>query len=256
MSDIAALMFSDLVGTRVLFVGGGSVGRTTARLALHLGATVAVADVSEEQLTRFRDHVGDVDAYLVNARDDIAIADVLTSAGADHVVLSTGWPLFVRARDFDLVAAIDWIGDRVEPILGIAKWIARNPGRAPRSFTIVSGFVHRRPEPGLALWSLMGPGIVGLAENLAVDLAPTRVNVVGPGPMIDSQMLERAVGSEDAHRKLIETLEASNPSGRAVRLEDTARQVLFVVGDPIIAGSFREVEGGGNLTAGMGFVHD
>jgi NAD(P)-dependent dehydrogenase (short-subunit alcohol dehydrogenase family) len=191
----------------------------------------------------------------VNARDDVAIADTLTCAGADHIVLSTGWPLFVRARDFDVAAAMDWVGDRVEPILGIAKWIARNSGRT-RSLTIVSGFVHRRPEPGLALWSLMGPGIVGLAENLAVDLAPTRVNVVGPGPMVDSEMLKRAVGSDDAHRKLVETMRARNPAGRAVRLEDTARQVLFVVGDPIVAGSFREVEGGGNLTAGMGFVHD
>ena len=254
-TDATALMFPDLVGTRVLFVGGGgSIGRTTAKLAQELGAVVVVADVNADQIDRARALVGDVETYVADAKDDAALAEALSAAEADHIVLSTGTPLFVHARDFELDTALEWISDRIAPVLAVGKWIGRNPG-ITRSFTIVSGFVPRRPAPGMALWSLVGPGVVGLAENLAVELAPTRVNVVGPAPMVDSEMLKNAVGSDEAHQTLIESLEKHNPARRAARLGDAARAVVYLMGDPLTSASFRQVDGGAHLTVGLGFEH-
>lgn len=243
----AAAMFPDLVGTRVLLIGGGgSVGRTAARLARDAGATPVVADRGAEQFELARASAGDVETHVVDARNEDSVADVLTAAAADHVVLCTGWALFAELSEFDLVEVMDWIGDRIEPIFAVAKWLARNPGRI-RSFTIVSGLLLRRPEPRLALWSLMGPAIVGLAEHLAVELAPTRVNVVGPAPMVDSYMFRHGIGSDAVAAKVVENQKARNPARRAVHLEDTARQVLIVTGDPVTTGSFRPVDAGSTL---------
>lgn len=245
-----ATMFPDLVGTRILIVGGGgSVGRTVAKLARELGATPIVADRGEEQFERARAVAEDVETHIVDARSQASMAAVLDGVAADHVVLCTGRALFAPIAEFDVGEVMDWIGDRIEPILALAGWVARNPGRV-RSFTIVSGFLLRRPEPGVAMWALMGPAIVGLAEHLALELAPTRVNVVGPGPMVDSQMFRHALGSDAAVARVIEAHEARNPARRAVRLEDTARQVLMVIGDPVATGSFRPVDAGAALTAG------
>ena len=209
------MLLPDLVGTRVLLIGGGgSVGRTTAKLAQELGATPVVADQDEEAFERARSVVGDVETHVVDARNEASVGAVLDAAAADHVVLCTGRTLIKPLVDIELDELMDWVGDRFEPIFAVGKWIARNPGRL-RSLTIVSGFLIRRPEPLIASWSMMGPAIVGLAENLAVQLAPTRVNVVGPGPMVDSTMLRHELGSDEAAATFTRTLEERNPARRA-----------------------------------------
>lgn len=237
----------DLVGSRVLIIGGGgSVGRTAARLVREVGATPIVADRGEAQFKLARQSAGEVETFEIDARDEDSVAEVFDAARADHVLLCTGWALFADLADFDPAEVMDWIGDRIEPMLALAKWTARHPGRL-RSVTIVSGLQLRRPEPRLALWSLMGPAIIGLAEHLAVELAPTRVNVVGPAPMVDSRMFRHGVGSDAAAAKVIENQEARNPTRRTVKVEDTVRQVLLVMGDPVITGSFRAVDAGSML---------
>ena len=117
MTESTARLLPDLVGTRVLLIGGGgSVGRTTAKLAQELGATPVVADRDDEALERARDGVGDVEAHIVDARDESSVAALLDAAAADHVVLCTGWPLIKPLVDIELAELMDWVGDRFEPI--------------------------------------------------------------------------------------------------------------------------------------------
>jgi hypothetical protein len=80
-------------------------------------------------------------------------------------------------------------------------------------------------------------------EALAVDIAPTRVNVVGPAPVVDSPLIPRFLG-DDASRALWERLKSTNPTRRAVTLHDVARHVLSLVADPIVTGAMRTVDAG------------
>jgi NAD(P)-dependent dehydrogenase (short-subunit alcohol dehydrogenase family) len=243
-------MFPDLVGTRMLVIGAGGVGRTTAAHARVLGVEVVLADASREQLESARASVPDAVLHEVNVRDEGSLVGLLETAAADHIVLATGYVYFAPLGQVDVRKMMDYFADRLEPILVIGNWIARQP-RRPRSLTIVSGFVGL-PIPGNVAWSAMGPAIRGVTQHLAVELGPTRVNAVGPGPMVDSPLFRRAAGSDDNLRKAVAAIEAQLPIGRAVTLADAARQVLYAAGDPVATGCLRPVEGGVSLSPGPG----
>lgn len=239
----------DLLDSRMLIIGAGGVGLAAARLAQSLGVTIALADRSETQLARARSAVPDAATYEVNARDQASMHEVLDAAGADHILLATGTPLFGHIGNLDLAQMMDWVGDRLEPLLSVGSWIARQE-RRPRSFTVVSGWIWL-PQPGQLSWAIMGPAIRGAIEHLAIDLSPTRVNAVGPGPMVDSEMVRQAMfadATEEERAKGIAQLASQLPAKRAIMLEDTARQILFVAGDPVATGFLRHVDGGMSLT--------
>lgn len=241
-ADPVTTLFPDLVGSRMVIIGAGSIGLSAARLARTLGVTVVMANRSQGKLDQVKAEMPEVDCYQVNARDQASINEVLDAARPDHIVLTTGRVVGFSSGSIDLAEIMDYFGDRMEPIVAIANWVAlRNP--KPRSFTIVSGFIGQ-PAMGNLAWSAVGPAIKGAAEHLAVELGPTRVNVVAPGPLVDSKMAYDVAGSDAGVRKMTESLAAQLPIGRAVVIEDAARQVLYVAGDPVATGSMRFVEGG------------
>lgn len=239
----------DLLDSRMLVIGAGGVGLAAARLAQSLGVSIVLADRSEKQLAQARSAVPVAATYEVNARDQTSVHGVLDAADAHHILLATGAPLFGHIGNLDLAQMMDWVGDRLEPLLSIGSWVARRE-RRPRSFTVVSGWIWL-PQPGQLSWAIMGPAIRGAIEHLAIDLSPTRVNAVGPGPMVDSEMVGQAMfaGATEAERaKGIAQLASQLPAKRAIVLEDTARQILFLAGDPVATGFLRHVDGGMSLT--------
>lgn len=242
-------LLPDLVDSRMLVIGAGDVGVAAAQLTRSLGVAVALADRSEAHLERAQSAVPGADTFQVNARDQASVHRVLDAAGADHILLATGAPLFGHIGNLDLAQVMDWVGDRLEPLLSIGSWIARQD-RRPRSFTVVSGWIWL-PQPGQLSWAIMGPAIRGAIEHLAIDLSPTRVNAVGPGPMVDSEMVRQAMfadATEEERAQGIAQLASQLPARRAIVLEDTARQILFVAGDPVATGFLRHVDGGMSLT--------
>lgn len=250
MGGIEEDLFPDLIGTRVLIFGGaGSVGSTTATLAKKCGADVIIVDQSRERVDAARSKLGNVETRIASARSETEVKTVLDETRPHHIVLATGWPYFTTMKEVDIPATVDWVQDRLVPILVISKWLANNPSTV-RSFTIVGGFIPRKPEPKFAIWSMWAPGLVALVEALAVELGPTRVNTVGPGPMVDSPMVrENFPGKE--YDRLIEQTKSTSPIRKVVKLIDTARQIVFLMGDPVATGSIRLVEGGTSLTLGL-----
>ncbi len=238
----AADLLPDIVGSRLTIIGAGGVGGAAARLASDLGMTVAAANRSQPKLAELRAVLPSVQTHEVNAREQTSIDALLDATAPDHILLATGHVFGVASGSIDLALTMDYFGDRLEPIMAIANWIARS-AKKPRSFTIVSGFIGH-PIMGNLAWSAMGPAIKGLVEHLAVELGPTRVNAVAPGPIVDTPMAHAVAGSDEAVGAMTQALAAQLPIGRAVRSEDVARQILFVVGDPIATGSIRFTEGG------------
>ena len=240
-----ATMFPDLQNSKMLIIGPGGVGKAVLELALQLGVEVSVANRSRPKLDQISAKWPQVETFDVNARDQASVNKLLDTVNPDHIVIATGRPFGLAAGSIDIAAAMDWVGDRLEPLMTIANWIALSD-KKPRSFTVVSGFVGL-PAMGNLGWSAMGPAIKGLVEHLAVELGPTRVNAVAPGPLMDTSMAFDIVGTEDAVQAMARSLAAQLPIGRAVQSVDAARQVLYVAGDPIATGSIRFTEGGLSL---------
>jgi NAD(P)-dependent dehydrogenase (short-subunit alcohol dehydrogenase family) len=85
-----------------------------------------------------------------------------------------------------------------------------------------------------------------LAANLALELAPTRVNVVAPG-FIDTPLSASLLGERiDARR---DELRATLPIGRVVVPADVAALAVHIMSNGALTGATYDVDGGQQLVA-------
>jgi len=248
--DSTMLPGSGLAGARVFVVGGSAgIGLATAKLAAELGADVILGGRTPSRLDEAAAELGGAETVEVDGEDVASLARALDATKPQHVVLSTSGPYqapgsetaHYTLADLDIPHALRWSASRFAPALIVARWVAR--GEALDSLTVVNALIPRRPMPGNPLAGIHLPGMLGLVEALAVEVAPTRVNVVGPSPVMDSPLIPRFLG-EEATEQLRERLLATNPTRRTVGLHDVARHVLQLVADPIVTGTMRTVDAG------------
>jgi NAD(P)-dependent dehydrogenase (short-subunit alcohol dehydrogenase family) len=82
--------------------------------------------------------------------------------------------------------------------------------------------------------------------NLALELAPIRVNLVAPG-FVDTPLSASLLGDQlDARR---EELRATLPIGRVVGPEDVAALAVHVMSNTALTGATYDVDGGQQLVA-------
>lgn len=72
-------------------------------------------------------------------------------------------------------------------------------------------------------------GIQGLARNLALDLAPLRVNAVEPGP-VDTALWDAKLTAEQKEA-MFAGLAKSSPTGRVAAAEDVAEAYVYLMKD-------------------------
>lgn len=244
-NDILQRLLPDIVGTRLLLIGAGSIGLACARMARELAITIAIANRSLPKLEALKQEMPDVAMHQINARDQASVDLVLDTVQPDHVLLATGHAHVMKAGSVDPAVATDYVGDRVEPIIAIANWTA-NRSQKLRSITVISGYIGT-PIMGNMGWSMASVAIKGLIEHLAVELGPTRVNAIAPGPVVDTEMARLAAGSADQLEAMAQGLSGKLPIKRPVTSDDVAREALYVMGNPTATGSIRFAEGGLSL---------
>ncbi|MFB8006760.1 SDR family oxidoreductase [Nocardia sp. NPDC056000] len=127
----------------------------------------------------------------------------------------------------------------IGPIL-LAKHFAPRfrPGGAMLLF---SGVAAWRPAPGRSVMASTNAAAATLAEALAVELAPLRVNALSPG-IIDS-------GAWDGPAKdaFFESVAARNPARRIGTPADISAAALLALTNPFLTGTTLHVDGGGRL---------
>ncbi len=99
------------------------------------------------------------------------------------------------------------------------------------------------PLPDRLTYCVSKAAVVALTRNLALSLAPHRINVtcVNPG-LVAAGMLERAMADEARHRELL----GWQPLGRFARPEEVADAVLYLASDAadFITGATLTIDGG------------
>jgi NAD(P)-dependent dehydrogenase (short-subunit alcohol dehydrogenase family) len=108
----------------------------------------------------------------------------------------------------------------------------------------MGGTAARRPALGLVIASAVTAALPALTANLALELAPIRVNLIAAG-FVDTPLSAELLG-EDLERRR-EHLRATLPIGRVVGPADVAALAVHTMINTALTGATYDVDGGQQL---------
>jgi NAD(P)-dependent dehydrogenase (short-subunit alcohol dehydrogenase family) len=163
----------------------------------------------------------------------------------DHLVVTAGGPYYAPLAEMDIADASRHVADHVRQTLEVARH-AVTAVRAGGTLLLIGGTGGRRPSIGLSITALLTAGLPALMANLALELAPIRVNLVAPG-FVDTPLSASLLG--DALEQRRDQLRATLPIGRVVGPQDVAALAVHVMTNTAITGATLDIDGGQQLTA-------
>lgn len=235
-----------LSGKTVVIVGGGSgIGLAVAKLARIEGAIVFILGRSITKLEQAKTQIGDnVKAISVDVMNEEAIAKAFSEIGSFDY-------LFISAQDAATAALSETTMEKLSMTLNSKIWGALHVIKqaspimsANGSITFISGLAGRRGYPGFAVAGAANAGIEAVARNLAIELAPLRVNTVCAG-VIETEMLDRVFGeNRDA---IVQSISEKLPVKRIGKPEEIADAVVFLMSNGFATGTTLLLDGGDAL---------
>ncbi len=232
-----------LLGQTVVCLGGsGGIGLETARSARAEGAEVILVGRTASRLQQAAADVGAADYAAFDATDADALAKFFDGlpAPVDQVMVTAGRPYYALLPDIDLAEA----RRAYDAHLGLALHLGQLALRTVRpggSLIFMGGTGARRPGPGLAVIGIGTVALPALVANLAVELAPTRVNLIAAG-FVDTPLSASLLGDQlDARR---DQLRSSLPIGRVVEPSDVAALAVHLMTNTALTGATYDIDGG------------
>jgi NAD(P)-dependent dehydrogenase (short-subunit alcohol dehydrogenase family) len=221
----------DLQGKNVVVVGGSSgMGLATAKLAREHGAKVTIASRSKSKLDRAAQQIGPAQAVVADITSESDVKEVFEDLDqVDHVFISAGRFLAGKVVETDLETFRSEVAQRFWGPLHVVRCAV--PRMTEGSITFLSGQLASRPSVGAVVTAAMNGAIEVLAQGLALELAPIRVNAVAPG-LIDTPLLGE-------HREgLGKWAKDTLPVKRMGSVEDVAQAVVLLMTNGFITTGF------------------
>jgi NAD(P)-dependent dehydrogenase (short-subunit alcohol dehydrogenase family) len=234
---------------RVLVVGGTSgLGLAVAHAAAERGATPVVASRRQASVDRALAGLPErASGITVDLTDAGSIARLVEHAGPiDHLVYTAGEPLsLVMLADLTPAIARDFWATRYFGALSVVRAVAGagliQPGG---SIVLTGGNAAQRPGPGWSLGASICGAMDALTRELALELAPVRVNLVAPGAT--RSPLWSALPDEQ-ERQMYDGLSATLPVGRVGEPSDVALAYVYAMEQAMATGTCLLVDGGAVL---------
>jgi NAD(P)-dependent dehydrogenase (short-subunit alcohol dehydrogenase family) len=238
-----------LVGQTVVVIGGSAgIGLETARLARADGAEVILTGRNADRL----DHAAhEVDAQRTAAFDATNFDELKNffdglSGPIDHVMVTGPGPYYAPLAELDLERA----RRDVDAHLFLPIEVARNASAKVRpggSLVFMSGTGGRATSVGFTLIASLTAASSALTKNLALELAPIRVNLIAAG-FVDTPLSASLLGDEiDARR---EQLRTTLPVRRVIGPADVAMLAVFLMTNTAVTGATYDIDGGQQLVEG------
>jgi NAD(P)-dependent dehydrogenase (short-subunit alcohol dehydrogenase family) len=231
-------------GQTVVVIGGSAgIGLATARQARERGADVILTGRNPERLERAAAEVGAARTAAFDASDHEAMSAFLAGLGqVDHVISTAGGPYYAPLAEIDIDAARRSLDDHFLLAINVAQ---RAVGVVRGSLTFIGGTGGRKRGVGLSVIGAMTAAMPALIANLALEVAPIRVNLIAPG-FVDTPLSASLLGDQlDARRaQLRETL----PIGRVVGPDDVAALAIHLMTNTALTGATYDIDGGQQLT--------
>ena len=237
-----------LAGQTVVVIGGsGGIGFETARLARSEGAEVVLTGRNPERLENAASEVGAKSTAAFDAADEPALeaffADLETPI--DHVLSTAGRPYYGPLPELDFAAARRSLDDHFWLAIHVAQ-LSIGKVRPAGSLLFMSGTGGRSRGVGLSIIAAFTAAMPALVENLAVEVAPIRVNLIAPG-FVDTPLSASLLGDQLDERR--EQLRATLPIGRVVGPDDVAAVAVHLMTNTALTGATYDVDGGQQLIA-------
>jgi NAD(P)-dependent dehydrogenase (short-subunit alcohol dehydrogenase family) len=105
----------------------------------------------------------------------------------------------------------------------------------------ITGTSARRPGLGSLIPSILSAALPALTANLALELAPVRVNLLAAG-FIDTPLSATLMGSDLEERR--QQLRATLPIRRVVEPSDVAALAVHLMVNTALTGATYDVDGG------------
>ena len=246
---IPAAPTAGLAGQTVVVIGGTSgIGLETARQARAADADVILTGRDRGRLERAAGEIGAVQSSALDLGDTDALARFFAELPPriDHLMVTGGGPFYAPLGEIDFDRALQVLDEHLLGTLRVARDAAPRM-RPGGSLLFVTGTHARRPGVGLALAAIAAAALPAITANLAVELAPIRVNTVAAG-FVDTPLSARLLGDELEHRR--EELRATLPIRRVVGAGDVAAVAVHLMTNSAVTGATYDVDGGQQLIPG------
>jgi len=239
----------ELRGQTVVVIGGSAgIGVETARRARAEGANVILTGRNRERLQRVAAELGALTTAAFDATDPAALERFFKDLPTpiDHVMVTAGAPRYVRLLEMDFEQARLAISEHIL----LALWVARNAAAKVRpggTLLFMGGTGGRRVGLGLGLVSAVTAAMPPLTANLALELAPIRVNLIAAG-FVDTPLSASLLGDGlDARRQ---QLRSTLPIRRVVEPSDVAALAVHIMINTALTGATYDIDGGQQFVAG------
>lgn len=143
-------------------------------------------------------------------------------------------------ESLDLDAARRFIDLMLVSALSLTKHAVPHLRRGG-SITFTSGISKDKPGPGGAVVAAVAGSMGYVAHALALELAPTRVNVVSPG-WVETPMWDEIAGP--AKNQMWADMGKQLPAGRVAKPADVAKAYTFLLDSELTTGVVLEIDGG------------
>jgi len=233
-----------LAGQTIVVIGGTKgIGLETARLARKEEADVIITARDPERLHQVGLELGaSIAAFDATDFDRLGRFFDELPARIDHVLVTGPGPYYAPLADLDFDQAHrSYHAHLLLPVQVARKAVGRV--RAGGTLLFMSGTGGRRPSAG-ALITAHTAGVPALARNLALELAPIRVNVIAPG-FVETPLSAFYLGDQLEARR--EELRRTLPIGRVVGPEDIAALAIHLMTNTAITGATIDIDGGQQL---------
>lgn len=111
------------------------------------------------------------------------------------------------------------------------------------SITFTGGTNTEKPSPGWSVVAAVGGALEGLVRGLAVDLKPTRVNLVSPGA-VQTELFDSFTEKGEQLERVLEGFKKRTLTGTVGRPEDVAEAYLYFMRDRFVTGRVLGTDGG------------
>jgi NAD(P)-dependent dehydrogenase (short-subunit alcohol dehydrogenase family) len=233
----------ELLGQTVIVIGGSAgIGLETARRARTEGAKLILTGRNPEPLQRAASEMDALSIAAFDATDPALLEQFFRDLPAtiDHVIVTAGQPYYGRLIDLDFAQARRALSERLILFLEVARNAApkMRPGGA---LVFMGGTFSRRPGIGLGIASTVDAALPALTANLALELAPARVNLIAVG-FVDTPLSASLLGDELENRR--NQLRAKLPIRRVVEPADVAALAVHIMTNTALTGATYDIDGG------------
>jgi NAD(P)-dependent dehydrogenase (short-subunit alcohol dehydrogenase family) len=238
----------DLLGQTVVVIGGSAgIGLETARRARAEGASVILTGRNPESLKQAALELDVQRTAAFDANDPASLQAFFRDLPTpiDHVMVTAGAPHYGPPLEMPPEEARRGLTEHLLLALAVARGAA-NKVRPSGSLVFMGGTGARRPRVGLGIASTAIAAFPTLVANLALELAPIRVNLIAAG-FVDTALSASILGNDLDKRR--DELRATLPIRRVVGPADVAALAVHIMSNTALTGATYDIDGGQQLVS-------